>query len=124
MDPQTIARQLGIGRILIGTGLTLAPRLTGRQWLGDVASQPSAAVAVRCLGARDLAIGVGLVRALDRGAHPTPWLIAASAADAADAMGTLLAWKHLPPRGRLLTALMATGGALAGARAAQQFAAR
>jgi hypothetical protein len=52
-----------------------------------------------------------------------PWLIASSAADAADAIATVLAWKHLPPRGRLLTAMMATGGALAGARAAQQYAA-
>ncbi len=122
MNHDATGRQLGIGRIIIGAALTLAPRLTGRGWLGDHAKQPAAAVAIRSLGARDVAIGVGLLRALDTGADPRPWFLASAAADAADAVGTLLAWKHLPSRGRLLTATMATAATIVGLRAAQQIA--
>ena len=60
------------------------------------------------------------VRALDTGADPRPWLLASAAADAADAIGTLVAWKHLPSRGRLLTAAMASAATVIGLRAAQQ----
>lgn len=120
MESQAIGRQLGIGRIVIGAALTLAPRRTGRGWLGDIAMQPGAAVAVRSLGARDIAIGAGLVRALDTGADTKPWLLASAAADAADAIGTLIAWKHLARRGRLVTLAMATGATVVGLRAALQ----
>ena len=106
--------------IVIGLALALAPRRPGRQWLGDIADQPAAAVAIRSLAVRDVAIGAGLVRALDTGADTRPWLFASAAADAADVVGTVLAWKHLPPRGRVLTAVMATAATVAGLRAAQQ----
>lgn len=120
MDPQATGRQLGLGRIVIGSALALAPRRTGRAWLGDIATQPGAAVAVRSLGARDIAIGAGLVRALDTGADTRPWLLASAAADAADAIGTLLAWKHLARRGRLLTLVMASAATVVGLRGALQ----
>lgn len=120
MDQQATGRQLGIGRLVIGTALTLAPRLTGRTWLGDVVDQPAVAVAVRSLGARDVAIGAGLVRAVDRGADTGPWLFASVAADAADAIGTLLAWKHLPGRGRAMTFVLASAATGVGLRAALQ----
>jgi hypothetical protein len=120
MDPQATGRQLGIGRIVIGAALTFAPQRTGRAWLGDIARRPGAAVAVRSLGARDLAIGAGLVRALDTGADSKPWLLASAAADAADAIGTVLAWKHLARPGRLLTLVMATAATIVGLRAALQ----
>jgi hypothetical protein len=120
MDQLAVARQLGVGRLVIGLALAVAPRRTGRQWLGDVADHPAAAVAIRSLAVRDVAIGAGLVRALDTGADTRPWLLASAAADAADAVGTLLAWKHLSPHGRVLTGLMATAATVAGLKAATQ----
>jgi hypothetical protein len=120
MDQLAVARQLGVGRLVIGFALAVAPRRTGRQWLGNIADQPAAAVAIRSLAVRDVAIGAGLMRALDTGADTRPWLLASAAADAADVVGTVLAWKHLPPRGRVLTAVMATAATVAGLRAATQ----
>ena len=120
MDRQSTGRALGIARICIGVALTVAPGRAGRNWLGDMADKPAGAAAVRSLGVRDLALGVGLMRSVDTGTEPRPWLLAGAAADAADVAATLIAWKHLPSRGRLLTVALAGASTVVGLRAANQ----
>ena len=106
------ARQNGIGRAVLGAGLVLAPGLAGRVWLGDDAATSGAKVAARALGIRDIALGVGLVMALEKKDPVRNWVIGAAAADAIDAAATLIAWSDLPKAGRLAVLALATGSAV------------
>ena len=112
MDERDLARTNGIGRALIGASLVLAPRLTTRAWLGDDASSAGTKVAARALGIRDLALGIGLVMALERRDPVRNWVAAAAAADGVDAAATLLAWGDLPRAGRVGVLALATGSAV------------
>jgi hypothetical protein len=116
MDPRSLARLHAAGRIVTGAALTLAPGLAGRTWIGRAAGTAGAQVAITAMGARDLALGVGELRALaspDPGAA-TPWLLAGAFADAADLIATLRARDELPlPSVAGATALATTAIALA-----------
>lgn len=104
----------GIGRAAIGAALLAAPALVTQGWLGDDARTDAARVLGRALGARDAALGLGLVGALATGKRGAaqPWLQAAALADAVDAAATLLAWKRLPPAGRAGVLALAAGSAI------------
>jgi hypothetical protein len=56
-----------------------------------------APVFARMLGARDIALGLGAVIALDRGAPVRGWLEGAALSDAADCVACLLARDSLSP---------------------------
>ena len=115
MDPATIARILGIGRVVIGAALLAAPRATGTAWLGEAAEKPGGQMAVACVGARDLALGAGVTWALGgRKRDVKPWLLAAAAADLADFAGVLRYRAGLPSASVLGTAALAGGAAAAG----------
>jgi hypothetical protein len=102
------------GRIAVGLAFVLAPGLAGRLWVGRDASRPGARVLGRAFGARDLALGLGVVIALDRGAPVRGWLEASAMADAADFTAGLADAGALPPRLRPgLLALGAGSAALA-----------
>ena len=109
MDDRDQARANGIGRALLGAGLVLAPGLAGRAWLGSDASSAATKVAARALGIRDVALGAGLLMALDKREPARNWVAGAAAADAIDAAATLLAWNSLPRAGRLGVLAMAAG---------------
>ena len=49
------------------------------------------------VGARDLALGLGLLVALDRGAPVQGWLEASAVVDGLDVAGCLLARRHIRP---------------------------
>ena len=68
MEPRDIAISQARGRIAIGVALVAAPGLAVRGWIGDDASRPATKVVTRALGAREVAIGLGIVIAIDRGA--------------------------------------------------------
>lgn len=87
---------LSRARIAVGVAALIAPRLAGRIIGGRQATPPTALFA-RMLGARDLALGLGTVIALDRGAPVRGWLEASALADACDCIATLLAREHLSP---------------------------
>ena len=122
MDATSVARQLALGRLVLGAGLTAAPGLVTRMWLGSDSSGPSAKVIGRGLGARDVAIGAGLWRALDEGANLRPWLLAGVAGDLADGLGTLAAGRSAPLLGRVGIPALALGAAGLGVWAARQVA--
>lgn len=113
MDARLLTRLLASGRIGIGLALFAAPRTAARLWLGHEVSA-GAGVLARGFGARDLAIGVGQLVALDGERDVDPWMDAAVASDAADAAAVILARKQLDTRVVAGTLTMALGAAAAG----------
>ncbi len=115
-----IAEAIAWGRIAIGVTALLAPTLPLRPWVGrDFAWQPRAKLLARSLGARDLALGMGVLLSLRHDAPVRGWVEGAGLADAGDALATLLAFGKLPKTGRWLV-LASAGGAAALARLASQ----
>lgn len=104
----------------MGATLVATPSLVARTWLGPDGRSAATKVALRAMGARDLAIGVGGLRAIDRGESVAPWLLAGIVADAADAGATLLAFRHLPRAGRWVVLGVAAGATAVGVWAAGQ----
>jgi hypothetical protein len=74
--------------------------------------RPTDNLLTRSLGIRDVALGMGAIMAMDRGAPSRGWLEAGGLADAGDLVATLLAFRSLPRFGRW-TMLLAIGGAVA-----------
>ena len=76
MDARPLARQHAFGRVLVGAGLALAPRLAGSGWMGRDSRRPATQVAIRALGARDLVIGLGTAYTAGQGFGARPWVLA------------------------------------------------
>jgi hypothetical protein len=117
---RSIAVALSGGRIAIGLTALVAPGAIGRTWIGPAASDRAVKVILRALGARDLALAAGTMLALrhDRGVRG--WLEAAVLADTIDALATLAAGSHIPPRGRWGTIALAGSAAVVGAYVARR----
>lgn len=113
MDARLLIRLLACGRVGIGLALFAAPRTAARLWLGHEVSA-GAGVLARGLGARDLAIGVGQLVALDGDGDVGPWMDAAIAADTADATAAVLARNELDRAVVARTVAVALGSALSG----------
>ena len=109
IDHRHLARLLATGRVGLGILLFVRPR-AARSWIGDVVDEPGGRVAVRALAARDLVIGAGVLRAIDRGESLRPWLVSSAAADLADTVATLGALRRLP-RGAIGVIALAAGSA-------------
>jgi hypothetical protein len=115
MQPRDLAIAQARGRIAVGLAFLVAPALAGRLWVGDDARPAGARVLGRAFGARDLALGLGVVIALDRGAPVRGWLEASALADASDFTAGLLGADALPRGLRPgVLALGAGSAALAG----------
>ena len=65
MPPRDVARALNIGRIALGLSLVLAPRRTGRVWIGADADRPGTGVVLRAHGIRDALLGALALHTLD-----------------------------------------------------------
>jgi hypothetical protein len=101
-----------LGRVAFGVGLLAAPQRVASGWLEQDAARAPTQVAIRGLGARDIALAGGLARAAHRGDDLRPWLIGCAACDLSDIAATLAAGDSLGSRARWGTV------ALAGAAAA------
>jgi hypothetical protein len=118
-----VSRGLVIGysvaRIAYAVALLAAPGRAVRPWLGEAAGERGTTIAVRGLGARDLALSAGALVAAASGSSSRPWLAACSLSDAFDLMATLVAdADRLPARSKPGTAAAAgvfgaAGGLLA-----------
>lgn len=116
LDDRMLARGLAASRIGLGVVLLAAPGLT-RHWLTDDGRKPAMKAMARGLAGRDLALGVGTLRAMERNdGSARAWLEAGMIADAADALGLVLAWRHLPRGVRAIATGSAVGAALLGRR--------
>jgi hypothetical protein len=122
MIVRALATGLALNRCAFGLGYLAAPARAGRGWIDRDAERPPTQVMIRGLGARDLALGLGSLRALlDEDGSPRPWFAAHALADAADLVATLAAGPTLPRRNLLFASAMAgasTAVAIAGALAA------
>ena len=112
MDARELALSHGRSRIAFGAAFALVPGLAGRLWIGDDARRPAVKVVARALGVRDLAIGLGIVIALDHGAPVRGWLEAGALSDAVDLVATLAAGDSIPRGARRGACVTATVGAL------------
>ena len=113
MRPSTLALGFGAGRAVVGVALLAAPGPIARSWVG--ADDTPTTVLARCLGARDLVIGAGLVLAAARDRDPTTWLAGGVLADSVDGIATFAAGGDIPSQGRIGTTALAGGSALFGA---------
>jgi hypothetical protein len=102
---------MGVGAALLARPTTLPKALgvdsvTARKvgWLSPM------------VGARDLALGAGLVQAARRGSDPRPWLLAAVFADAVDALafGSATRQGQVGVPGGVVCTGVALGGVLGG----------
>jgi hypothetical protein len=106
---RTLARTNGLGRAAIGASLIAAPSLLAAPWVGEDEMSDGAKLFARSLGARDLALGLGVHLAMQNKAPVRGWLEGSALADVVDAAVTLLYWRKLPAQGRAgVLALAAT----------------
>jgi hypothetical protein len=108
---EVTAITVGAGSALIGVALLVAPRSTGRP-IGILDSGQA-----RLIGAADLAIGIGLLRARPR----WPWLLVRASANVPTAAWVIATAKDATQRRRAIifgaAISLATIGDLAGVRA-------
>lgn len=107
-----LAEAVAWGRIAIGVTALVAPTVPLRPWVGrDFAWQPRAKLLARSLGARDLALGIGVILAIRHDAPIRGWVEGGGLADTGDVLATLLSFGKLPKGGRWLVLLSAAGAA-------------
>ncbi|MGH8992813.1 MAG: hypothetical protein ACRDZ7_14995 [Acidimicrobiia bacterium] len=113
-----LAASVAWGRIGLGVTAVLTPAVPLRPWVGrEVAWRPRAKLLGRALGARDIALGLGVILALRHEAPVRGWVEGGGMADAGDLVATLLAFSTLPKLGRWAV-LGSTVGAVAASRLA------
>jgi hypothetical protein len=99
-------------RIAYGAALLIAPgKVAGNRWLGPGAYQPAATVALRGLGAREVALHGFALAMLARGGAVRPWLAASIAGDLADITAALASRDGLPDGSPAATAAVAGASA-------------
>lgn len=114
-----VARLIAVGRVGIGITAISAPMLVLRPWVGDVSEDDSARLLARTMGGRDLALGIGALRALSvSDVEARPWVALGGVADAVDAMATVMAFGQLPKRTRWGILALTLGAAIASMRTA------
>ena len=97
MGARDLAVGLAGGRIAIGVVSLLAPGLVGRAMMRRGGDSGAMRLLLRVVGARDIALGLGVLVALDRDAPVRGWLRASALVDGLDAAGCLLARHRLRP---------------------------
>ena len=113
--PKTAAAAFALSRLAFGAGLVVRPDLVASGWLGKDARRPSTQVAVRGLGARDIALSAGTLAVLGDDSVLPLSLAATVFSDLADLAATLAAPAGtLPPGARWGTVALAGAAAAAG----------
>jgi hypothetical protein len=121
MEPRDRALLHARLRIGVGAAFVLFPGLAGRMWIGSDAARRPVKVLARAFGARDLAIGLGAVIALDRGTPVRGWIEAGALADAIDTSASVLAGGSIPAWIRWPAIALGATSTAAGAQLAPEF---
>ena len=121
MEPRDRALLHARLRIGVGAAFVLLPGIAGRMWIGPDAARRPVKVLARAFGVRDLAIGLGVVIALDRGAPVRGWIEAGALSDAIDTCASLLAGSSIHPAIRWPAIAVGATSLAAGAELANQF---
>ena len=112
---RNLAQLLAWGRLGIGATAVVAPGLVSRPWLGGVAAEPAGRLFARAMGGRDLALGIGALRALAVSDDESrPWVALGGVAD----LATVVAFGQLPRRSRWGIMAVTLGAALVSIRVA------
>ncbi|MDQ3531721.1 MAG: hypothetical protein M3456_05020 [Actinomycetota bacterium] len=96
MEDRDLATLLGWTRTGIGVAFTVAPAKMSKLWMGQNVDSLYTRMAGRALGARDLAIGIGLLTAMQRGDPARGWLEAGVLADSVDTFVGANGLRRLP----------------------------
>ena len=115
MENATLAMSIARMRIAIGAAAVLCPGLATRVMSNKGDSTGVAPLFIRMLGARDIALGLGTVIALDRGAPVRGWVEGAAFSDAADCVACVIARDNMSPPAFLASAGLGGASALLGA---------
>ncbi len=99
-------------RIAYGAALIAVPERLTRKWLGDTAERAGGRVALRALGAREVLLHSGALRASLRGGAALPWFAASFGGDLADIASTVAERDGLPAGSARATAAVAGASAL------------
>jgi hypothetical protein len=118
MNEKDLARILGLGRTVLGATMVLMPRKAVRGYMGQENPSFAASMAMRGLGARDIALGTGLLVALEEDGDVARWLEAGAIADAGDFISTLANFREMPTFRRLLWLVTAGGATFMGLKLA------
>jgi hypothetical protein len=121
MEPRDRALLQARLRIGVGAAFVLSPSLAGRLWIGSDAARRPVKVLARAFGARDLAIGLGVVIALDRGTPVRGWIEAGTMSDAIDTAASLVAGDSIPAWIRWPAIAIGATSAATGAQLAPEF---
>jgi hypothetical protein len=103
---------MAVGRVAIGAGLLVAPRLSLGMWIGREAAAGAVAAPGRALGIREVALGTMALHVVDEPDVGAGLLRTLALCDGVDLLATLALRRTLPPAGRALIVAMA--GAAAG----------
>jgi hypothetical protein len=115
-----LAQLVAWGRVGIGVSAIVAPTLMARPWIGADAGGTGSRLLARTMGGRDLALGVGTLRALGvSDTEARPWVALGGMADAVDALATVLAFGTLPRRSRWGILAVTVGAAVVSTRVAE-----
>jgi hypothetical protein len=120
MEGRDLAVSLAGARIAIGVVSLLAPGVVARTMTGHDGSEGGTRLFARMVGARDLALGLGVLVALNRGAPVRGWLEASAVVDGIDATACVLARDHIRTSVFPGALGMAAAGALLSAWLARQ----
>lgn len=100
-------------RVAYGLALIASPsKVAGNRWLGAGAREPAATVALRGVGAREIALHGLALGAYFRGSPVRPLLAASIAGDLADIAATVSSRDGLPDGSAKATAAVAGGSLL------------
>ena len=112
VELSTARRAFVATRLVIGATFALVPELARRGWLGAGPGAVTGSVALRAMGARDVALSVGALVGERARTDVRPWLFAAAWSEAADALAVLAVARQLPREQRVVAsvgpALLAT----------------
>jgi len=118
LDDRQLASTIAWGRIGIGAAAMLAPGRVGATMFGPSSADSTPMLLARMAGARDLAIGVATLRALNGGLSPAAAVGLGAACDAVDSLAGV-GGRGLGVRTRALTAMLAVPAAVLGVRLAR-----
>jgi len=115
MEDATLAMALARARMGLGVFAVTVPKFAAKKFFGRSEAVGVEGQLTRMLGARDLALGLGTVIAIDKGTPVRGWLEASAFADAGDFLATLLGRKEMGRTafvGTLITTSFSVGACL------------